>query len=125
MLYLDPDCVVFAPLDLLVEAALDTAIVLTPHLIKPMPRDGLLPDERHILSSGVYNLGFVGLGRLSKSRDLVEFWKTRLRYDAIVDHSECSSRINDGSISSLACSSITSNGIQGAMWRIGTPMSAT
>ena len=86
VLYLDPDCVVFAPLDLLVEAALDTAIVLTPHLIKPMPRDGLLPDERHILSSGVYNLGFVGLGRLSRSRDLVEFWKTRLRYDAIVDH---------------------------------------
>ena len=125
VLYLDPDCVVFAPLDFLTEAALDTTIVLTPHLIKPMPRDGLLPDERHILSSGVYNLGFIGLGGLSKSRDLLEYWKTRLRYDAIIDHDKCSSRINDGSTSFQACSSTTSNGIQGAMWPIGTPMSAT
>jgi hypothetical protein len=85
VLYLDPDCVVFAPLDFLASAAAERTIVLTPHLTKPMPRDGLLPDEPFILSAGVYNLGFLGLGELARARDFLEFWKTRLEFDAIND----------------------------------------
>ena len=71
--------------DFLAQAAADRTIVLTPHLTKPMPRDGLLPDEPFILSAGVYNLGFLGLGGLPGARDFLEYWKTRLQFDAIND----------------------------------------
>ena len=38
------------------------AIVLTPHLTEPMPRDGGMPNEQSLLLAGSYNLGFIGVG---------------------------------------------------------------
>ena len=85
IVYLDPDCEVHAPLDDVVEPALPEGMVLTPHLLGPMPRDGMHPDEADILSSGVYNLGFLAVGPAAGSSGFLEFWRERLRRDAVVD----------------------------------------
>jgi glycosyltransferase involved in cell wall biosynthesis len=85
VLYLDPDCVVFDSLDFLGAAATKRGIVLTPHLLSPMPRDGLGPDERQILWSGAYNLGFLGLAKTGDTDPFLRYWKERLRFDAIID----------------------------------------
>ena len=83
VVYLDPDIVVYAPLDELVEAAKRSELVLTPHATRPMPRDELLVGESEILAAGIYNLGFVAIGR--RSTGFLEFWKERLRRECVVD----------------------------------------
>jgi glycosyltransferase involved in cell wall biosynthesis len=85
VVYLDPDCEVHAPLDDVVAPALDEGMVLTPHLLGPMPRDGKRPNEADILSAGVYNLGFLAVGNAAKTSGFLEFWRERLRRDAVVD----------------------------------------
>ena len=49
------------------------------------PRDGRRPNEADILQSGVYNLGFVAAGPGAVRSGFIDFWRTRLRRDAIVD----------------------------------------
>jgi glycosyltransferase involved in cell wall biosynthesis len=82
--YLDPDIVVHAPLVGLEERARAHDVVLTPHVLAPMPDDGLGITERTILLSGVFNLGFVAVG--SRSRPFLGFWDERLRRHCLVDH---------------------------------------
>ena len=61
LLYLDPDILVTGSLEKLFKALDEHDFLLTPHLDKDYPEDGLLPDDRHILISGVFNLGFFGI----------------------------------------------------------------
>ena len=85
VVYLDPDCEVHAPIDDVAEAAMQDGMVLTPHVLAPIPRDGRRPNEADILQSGVYNLGFVAAGPGAVRSGFIDFWRTRLRRDAIVD----------------------------------------
>jgi FkbM family methyltransferase len=80
--YLDPDIEVFAPMPELVELARRHGIVLTPHFLTPLPRDGKEPDEAVIMGTGIFNLGFVAVG--PGSAPFLDFWAERLRHDAIV-----------------------------------------
>ena len=83
VLYLDPDIAVYAPLDDLAAHAEREAIVLTPHVSAPLPRDGKTTAESEILASGMFNLGFVGVSRAAQP--FLEFWKERLRRECVVD----------------------------------------
>jgi hypothetical protein len=57
-IYLDPDIEVFGSFaDEVATRAAEDEIVLTPHVLEPMPRDGLRPSEADIMASGVFNLG--------------------------------------------------------------------
>ncbi|TWH21800.1 FkbM family methyltransferase [Prauserella rugosa] len=82
VIYLDPDIQVFAPMPEVAELALEHSIVLTPHFTAPLPRDGKEPDDAVIMGTGIFNLGFVGVG--PGSEEFLEFWAGRLRQDAIV-----------------------------------------
>lgn len=79
--YLDPDIFVFSSLDNVEEAGRENAIVLTPHSIEPMPRDGLRPSEADIMGAGVYNLGFIAVNK--DARTMLVWWQQRLRRDCI------------------------------------------
>lgn len=79
--YLDPDIAVFAPFPEVAELAAEHGIVLTPHVLRPMPRDGLRPSEADIMASGVFNLGFIAVSRDAAA--FLDFWAERLRQDAI------------------------------------------
>ncbi|GAB2980107.1 FkbM family methyltransferase [Amycolatopsis acidiphila] len=81
-IYLDPDIQVFAPMPEVAELALAHGIVLTPHVLSPLPRDGYEPDEAVIMGAGIFNLGFIGVG--PGSGEFLDFWAERLKHDAIV-----------------------------------------
>ena len=61
--YIDPDIQIFRPLQVVVEALEVNAIVLTPHNISPIPRDGMETSEQAIRYSGIFNLGFVAVSQ--------------------------------------------------------------
>jgi glycosyltransferase involved in cell wall biosynthesis/SAM-dependent methyltransferase len=84
-IYLDPDIQVTAPLDELRDLAVRHGIVLTPHNLTPIPRDGHYPSEESILIAGAYNLGFIALGATETAHDLLDWWSERLETDCVVD----------------------------------------
>jgi glycosyltransferase involved in cell wall biosynthesis/SAM-dependent methyltransferase len=83
VLYLDPDIQVFHSLDELSHLAETNSIVLTPHVTAPMPRDQKMTSETSILASGIYNLGFIGVGR--DAGPFLQFWMRRLSRESVVD----------------------------------------
>ncbi len=82
-MYLDPDIEVFAPLDDLFELALEHQIALTPHVTRPVPRDGLDVSEEAFLLSGQFNLGFIAVSH--EAGPFLDYWKERTRMFAISD----------------------------------------
>lgn len=81
-MYLDPDIEVFTPLTDIAGLARQHGIVLTPHTLDPMPRDGLYPDEYKILRAGVFNLGFIAVGH--SATEFLAWWQERLRTHCII-----------------------------------------
>jgi glycosyltransferase involved in cell wall biosynthesis len=85
VVYLDPDMRLYGPLDEMFAAVAEHGLVLSPHNLEPMPRDGKKPSEQDILIAGVYNLGFVGINSGAFADELLEWWAIRLERDCIVD----------------------------------------
>jgi 2-polyprenyl-3-methyl-5-hydroxy-6-metoxy-1,4-benzoquinol methylase len=83
MIYLDPDIKVHGSLEPIAALARQHGIVLTPHMLGPMPRDGRRVDEFHILAAGVYNLGFIAVGQ--GAARFLEWWWDRTRREARID----------------------------------------
>ena len=81
--YLDPDIFVYGGFGDLLEATAGAGIVLTPHVLDPIPRDGRDPSEAMIMLSGIFNLGFIAVGR--SALPFLDWWHERLVTDAIVD----------------------------------------
>lgn len=79
--YLDPDICVFSSLAEIDQLSREHGIVLTPHAAEPIPRDGLRPTEADIMGSGVYNLGFIAVGK--ENVPMLRWWQERLRRDSI------------------------------------------
>lgn len=88
VIYLDPDIRLYARLDKILDALNDGAsFVLTPHLREPAEND-CDPDDLAIMRAGIYNLGFLGVGRSAESVPLVHWWMRRLRMHCINRQSE-------------------------------------
>ncbi|WP_265593787.1 glycosyltransferase family 4 protein [Verrucomicrobium sp. BvORR034] len=75
--YIDPDIEFFQPLTSLVDAVEAHELVLTPHVLHPMQREGCQPSEADIMGSGIYNLGFLGMNRAAASK-VTGWWCERL-----------------------------------------------
>jgi glycosyltransferase involved in cell wall biosynthesis len=86
VLYFDPDIEIFSPVGHLAELTAEHGVALTPHHLKPVPRDGRTPTEADYLAAGVYNLGFIGTGVGALDSGFLEFWRERLRRDGLVDY---------------------------------------
>jgi len=83
--YFDPDILIERAIHELPQLAREHSIVLTPHVLEPMPRDGRKPTEQGILIAGVYNLGFVSVGDTEEARRMLDWWSERLETECIVD----------------------------------------
>lgn len=83
-IYLDPDIEVFDSLGPLEPLTRARGMVLTPHVTEPLPQDGKHPDERDLLLSGIYNLGFLALSA-EAARTFLPWWRGRLRRDCLND----------------------------------------
>ncbi len=75
VVYLDPDICIYRPLDSVFDALTKNAIVLTPHILSPVPDDGRF--ELRLLSSGVFNLGFIAVKRCAETNRLLSWWENR------------------------------------------------
>jgi 2-polyprenyl-3-methyl-5-hydroxy-6-metoxy-1,4-benzoquinol methylase len=85
VMYLDPDIEVTGSLAEVDDLIAEHGIVLIPHLTAPIPDDGLKPSETDILIAGVYNLGFIGIGRSESATKLLDWWSGWLREHCTVD----------------------------------------
>ena len=86
--YLDPDIQVFASLEEVEAGARAHGLVLTPHLLAPLPVDECQPTDVDILLSGSYNLGFCSMADRPDIHGLLDWWDASLRRDCIIDHSQ-------------------------------------
>jgi glycosyltransferase involved in cell wall biosynthesis len=86
VVYLDPDIKIYSSLGEIADLTASNQIVLIPHITRPIPRDGRRITDIHILSSGVYNLGFIGLGPDADA--FIKWWWDKTRRDALVEHGQ-------------------------------------
>ncbi|TWG91851.1 hypothetical protein L615_007700000070 [Nocardioides sp. J9] len=83
--YLDPDTfAVSAMPELLPELqASEGGILLTPHFLHPLPPDAPV-SEGHLLTVGVFNLGFGGFDR--RAVEALDWWWARLEWECLFDY---------------------------------------
>ena len=63
----------------------DDGVLLTPHLTRSLPDDGLNPTMPNILTAGVFNTGFVAVRRSGPADAFLDWWFERLVRDCKVD----------------------------------------
>jgi len=76
-IFLDPDIKLFNPLAHLFTSLNDANILLTPHILSPIPIDEKRPQEQSFLTFGIYNLGFIGVRHTHESLKFLQWWKSR------------------------------------------------
>jgi glycosyltransferase involved in cell wall biosynthesis len=86
VLYFDPDIEIFGNVEPLADLAAHHDVVVTPHHLRPLPRDGRTPTESDFLATGTYNLGFIGAGVGAMHNGFLAFWRARLERDAVIDY---------------------------------------
>lgn len=80
VVFLDPDIVVFSPLDRVAGLLDEHSIVLTPHQTEPeTSRSAILDHEVSSLKHGVFNLGFLAVRNSGEGNRFVAWWRERLR----------------------------------------------
>ena len=84
LLYLDPDILILNSLDPLRNYLDDSNVLLTPHLLSPLPNDGLTQTDHDVLKSGTYNLGFLGLRNSVAAERLLQWWSGKLYHHCMV-----------------------------------------
>lgn len=82
--YFDPDIQVFDKLSPLEEGLATHDLVLTPHILSPFP-DESRPQERDLLNTGMYNLGYLGTRRSNTTDEFLAWWADRLRDHCFID----------------------------------------
>src|SRR5581483_6936052 len=60
-----------------------TGVILIPHVLHPIPRDGKDPNETTILGAGMFNAGMFGVG--PEHGGFIEFLQERLKRECIFD----------------------------------------
>lgn len=85
--YVDTDILVCAPLDPLLDAHSTASILLTPHLLVPLPEDERWPRDVTILAAGAFNLGFVAVRRGEEGMRFLDWWAERERSYGYLDPS--------------------------------------
>lgn len=78
LMYFDPDTFVFGNIaDIEAEFIDGKEIILTPHVLTPIPLDGKMPNEHLFLNFGTYNLGFIGIKNPSNNISFFKWWGER------------------------------------------------
>ena len=85
--YFDPDLKFFSDIEHITQELQVASIVLTPHILEPIMRDGKRLNDQEFLNYGLYNLGFLGLNpQHSDIPALLNWWGDRtfhLGYDRV------------------------------------------
>ena len=84
LFYLDPDICIYDSLEKIERYFDNDEILVTPHILKPIPFDDKIPSENLFLNFGIYNLGFIGLKKTKQVYDLLSWWEDKT-YNACYD----------------------------------------
>ena len=75
--YFDPDIMIFHSLANLENEFISNEILLTPHILSPIPINQK-PPENSFLKNGIYNLGFIGIKNKSEcTSGFLNWWEER------------------------------------------------
>lgn len=79
VVYLDPDTVLYSPMEELYEILKTQPVVVTPHVTVPATdTDDLLDGEMlGSLRHGVFNLGFLGIATYGQGLEFIDWWGAR------------------------------------------------
>lgn len=78
LMYFDPDTFVFGNLEEIEKELSDgKEIILTPHILNPIPLDNYAPGENTFLNFGIYNLGFIGIKNPLNNNIFFSWWGER------------------------------------------------
>ena len=78
VIYLDPDIVLFSPLNEVMQALEEASIALTPHQVTPDSTLGAIMDnEICSLKHGIYNLGFLAVAPTQIGKAFAHWWSER------------------------------------------------
>lgn len=78
VIYFDPDIKVYNSLQELFQNLINYSIILTPHILTPSDSHPFGQEEVNFLSTGIFNLGFIGFSRKVESEKILEWWKEKL-----------------------------------------------
>jgi len=84
VIYFDPDIIVFDSLKPMKDNLIVHKIIVTPHITSPI-NDKFDTREIDHLNTGLYNLGFIAIGRSEQSYQMVAWWMERLKKDCRID----------------------------------------
>lgn len=82
--YFDPDIVIYQPLSAIEAGLANASLFLTPHTCMPYP-DEQNPNERGLLNTGIFNLGFIGTKRSETTTQFLAWWMDRLFDHCYID----------------------------------------
>lgn len=63
-------------------------LVITPHFTNPYPDAHLLPRERDILRSGLYNAGFLGMRKSPITQQFLQWWASHMTTECYYNFAE-------------------------------------
>jgi hypothetical protein len=75
--YLDSDIKFYSSINNIIKDNKGYDVLLTPHFLTPQP-DDLTPSDHSILSTGIFNLGFICINRSKESLNFIEWWSRKL-----------------------------------------------
>ena len=78
VLYIDPDIKVFSAFKEVFKGLQKNDMVLTPHICSPTPEVGH-PQDKDLMRTGIYNLGFLALNKTNGTESFVDWWYKRCR----------------------------------------------
>jgi len=76
VVYLDPDIQVFGRMHEVLNGLQSSMLTLTPHMLSPVD-DQFGPNDYHILRTGIFNLGFIGLSNHRQLAFFLDWWGDR------------------------------------------------
>jgi hypothetical protein len=76
--YFDSDFKIYHPLAVVEQALKTHHLMLTPHILSPIPLDGQWPAENGFLKYGLYNLGFCAMRAGREADRVIDWWCERL-----------------------------------------------
>jgi lipopolysaccharide biosynthesis glycosyltransferase len=82
VIYVDPDVLCFRCFDEVLTALDKYCVVLAPHVCSPTP-DDYYPGETALMSTGVFNLGFIAMRKSETSRQVNKWWSQHLSQECI------------------------------------------
>lgn len=88
LLYIDSDTWVFDSFEKVEKSLLENDLVITPHFTHPYPDNHLLPRERDILRSGLYNAGFIGMRNNPNTHAFLSWWAGHMKTECFYNFAE-------------------------------------